>query len=173
MAAPKSDSFAKPKSVSGGCLCGQVRYQVDFPDGHDFVRNSGSCSCTQCRKHTGGFFFAAHNVPADHLRWTSDMPPRTYRATPDVERCFCGACGGVLTWKKASLDDISFAIGTVDPEFLVAAEAKDGEDFGYALANLGGWHVYCGNRIKGVTDEMLGTRGGDKWAKNTTDGIKM
>jgi len=33
---PLAGDFLKPKSITGGCLCGGVRYQVDFPPDHDF-----------------------------------------------------------------------------------------------------------------------------------------
>ena len=33
---PSTGDFPKPKSITGGCLCGGVKYRVDFPDGHDF-----------------------------------------------------------------------------------------------------------------------------------------
>ncbi|KAM7185319.1 hypothetical protein V8F20_011852 [Naviculisporaceae sp. PSN 640] len=55
-------TFPTPKSITGGCLCGGIRYQVDFPPDHDFKKSSGSCQCTQCRRQTGALFFSSHKI---------------------------------------------------------------------------------------------------------------
>lgn len=33
------EELPKPKHVTGGCLCGAVRYRLDFPQSHDFTKN--------------------------------------------------------------------------------------------------------------------------------------
>lgn len=35
------EELPKPVRVTGGCLCGAVRYRLDFPPGHDFAKNVG------------------------------------------------------------------------------------------------------------------------------------
>lgn len=32
-----TSKFPKPSSITGGCLCGSIRYRVDFPPTHDFI----------------------------------------------------------------------------------------------------------------------------------------
>lgn len=84
--------FAKPKTMTGGCLCGAVRYRVDFPDGHDFwervseqilpfsiylvarqvsdvSQKSGSCQCTQCRRQSGSLFYIYFSAPTTAFKW--------------------------------------------------------------------------------------------------------
>lgn len=40
MQSPTSpENFPKPSTITGGCLCGAIRYQVDFPEDHDFLDN--------------------------------------------------------------------------------------------------------------------------------------
>jgi len=65
------------------------------------------------------------------------------------------------------MDYLCFTVGTTDPLYLFG-EGADGievpnEGFGLALANGGGYHVWCRNEIKGVTDESellgKGTKG--------------
>lgn len=29
----------KPKTITGGCLCGAIRYRVNFPNGHDLAED--------------------------------------------------------------------------------------------------------------------------------------
>jgi hypothetical protein len=33
------EALPKPPRVTGGCLCGAVRYRLDFPRDHDFAMN--------------------------------------------------------------------------------------------------------------------------------------
>ncbi|KAI0202442.1 hypothetical protein F4808DRAFT_459044 [Astrocystis sublimbata] len=120
---PSAD-FPKPKYVTGGCLCGSLRYRIEFPEGHDFEKNSITCQCTQDRRNTGSFFFPSHNVPAAAFRWTStnsDTATDTdntdknndkntdnndsstlgrYHATPTAERGFCTRCGSFMYWRR-------------------------------------------------------------------------
>lgn len=36
---PSIEELPKPARVTGGCLCGAVRYRVDFPRDYDFAKN--------------------------------------------------------------------------------------------------------------------------------------
>lgn len=40
--APSGEDFPVPKFVEGGCLCGRLRYRVDFPENHDFHKSVSS-----------------------------------------------------------------------------------------------------------------------------------
>ncbi|KAI0448891.1 hypothetical protein F5B21DRAFT_79821 [Xylaria acuta] len=173
-----STDFPKPKYITGGCLCQSLTYRIDFPDNHDFEKNSITCQCTQDRKNTGSFFFPSHNVPLSALRWTSpgtDTLGR-YNATPAAERGFCTKCGSFLYWRRVDPADagrIGVTVGTVDPLFLFG-EGADGVEvpkggFGVALANGAGGHEWCDNEIPGVTDrEKMGYlhERGKRWPKD-------
>ncbi|KAI1109811.1 hypothetical protein F5Y14DRAFT_390733 [Nemania sp. NC0429] len=157
-----SAEYPKPKYITGGCLCGSLRYRIDFPEDHDFEVSSGSCQCTQDRKNTGSFFFTWQRVALSAFRWTSpdtDTLGR-FNATPAAERGFCSRCGSFLYWRRVNPDvgAISVTIGSVDPLFLFG-EGADGVEvpkggFGVALANGAGGHEWCGNEIPGITDNM-------------------
>ncbi|KAK4189507.1 Mss4-like protein [Podospora australis] len=165
--------FPTPKTITGGCLCGSIRYRVDFPPDHNFQTSSGTCQCTQCRKQTGGLFFVEHFIsPASTaFSLTSSSDPsstmKTYSASPIADRHFCGKCGSFLYWKAkdASQDGLYLAVGSIDEEFLVGENA-----YGEALVNGGGKHIWCENEIKGVTDggrvELLGGKRGERVAGN-------
>lgn len=167
-----------PKFVEGGCLCGALRYRIDFPENHDFAANVSSlfssdniqsnnvaqsmiCQCTQCRKGTASLFFVAHRVePASGaFRWTKEPATlKDYSASPGALRGFCSVCGSQVYWRRKGLDRISFAVGTVDALYMFG-EGADGvevpmEGFGKALASGLGQCEWAGNEIKGVTDDM-------------------
>ncbi|KAI0124968.1 Mss4-like protein [Xylariales sp. AK1849] len=166
------DSFPKPKVITGGCLCGSLKYRINFASEHDFTKASGTCQCTQDRKCTGSLWFQSHQIrPSSAFQFTSPTATlKHYSATSAAQRGFCGECGSFLYWKPTAGDDrISIAVGTVDALYLFG-EGADGQDvpeggFGLALVNGGGDHEWCSNEIKGVTDELsiLGLQRGKRW----------
>ncbi|KAI1261521.1 glutathione-dependent formaldehyde-activating GFA [Xylariaceae sp. FL1019] len=167
------NDFPKPTFVTGGCLCGSIRYRVDFPMDHDFLKASGSCQCTQCRRITGSLFVASHMIHKDSIRYTTSLETlKNYSATPGFNRGICTNCGSFLYWQDTTTENIELAVGCVDPKFLFDEDGK-GEAFGFALANMAGTHFWCRNQIPGVTDTMIGSNRGVKWAKSTDEGIKM
>ncbi|KAK4213294.1 Mss4-like protein [Rhypophila decipiens] len=164
-------TFPTPKSITGGCLCGGIRYKVDFPVDHDFKKASGSCQCTQCRRQTGSLFFLAHTIkPASKSSSSSNEIPSTLKeyiinpASPIGARGICTNCGSFMYWRPKSNnppdkaeeeeeeDYLELAVGTIDPEYLFGEGQEEHEGYGLALVNGGGGHSWCKNSIRGVTD---------------------
>lgn len=147
---------------------------------------SGTCQCTQCRRNTSSLFFAYVRVPVTALTWvppadgTSTTTLRDYSATAGALRGYCARCGGMMYWRREGGDHVSLAVGTIDPLFLFGegtAEEKakvkvwGGEGmpdtgFGNVLISGEGAHEWCGNEIKGVTDEMPMLMRGKRVAKD-------
>ena len=48
-------------SVSGGCLCGGVRFELSEP-----ATDAGYCHCTRCQRRTGGASSAQARIDARH-----------------------------------------------------------------------------------------------------------
>ncbi|KAL2127316.1 hypothetical protein VTI74DRAFT_10937 [Chaetomium olivicolor] len=162
-----------PKKITGSCLCGKIAYRIDFPEDHDFLDNSGTCQCTQCRKSTSCLFFVYHKVPYSAVTWTTPTDTlRNYYCSEGNARGFCNQCGSFLYWRREAGPYISIAIGTVDPLYLFGEgwEKSNGEvpqgGYGRALANNCGDHEWTGNEIPGVTDNLefvgVGPRGRGK-----------
>ena len=80
---------------AGGCLCGQIRYEVDGEP-----LKSGICHCRSCRKAASSPMLPFVVFPVEALRFTAGEP-RSYRSSPDVVRTFCGRCGSPLTYVNA------------------------------------------------------------------------
>ncbi|MGR3514309.1 MAG: GFA family protein [Paracoccaceae bacterium] len=78
------------KTVTGGCLCGALTYQVHGP-----LRPVIACHCRQCRK-TSGHHVAATSVARDEI--TIDGDVTWYVSSPEARRGFCGTCGSNLFW---------------------------------------------------------------------------
>ncbi len=86
-------SGGKRVPVNGGCLCGDVRYEVTEP-----VLDTNFCHCRMCQKFTGAPVIAGSTYPADALRFTKGEP-KYYKSSPFAERGFCVNCGSSLTYR--------------------------------------------------------------------------
>lgn len=98
--------------LHGGCLCGQVRYEISGP-----VTSASHCHCTFCRKAHGAAFATYATVDAEQHRFLSgEALVRRFASSPTVVRCFCDRCGSPLTWQDADRfpGRISFPLAGLD-----------------------------------------------------------
>ena len=100
----------EPKPITGGCLCGAVRYEADEPP-----RHVEYCHCRMCQKHTGSAFGVYAAIRADSLRITCGAP-KFYKSSDIAERGFCADCGSTLMDRYFDPDDpyVWVAVGTFD-----------------------------------------------------------
>jgi hypothetical protein len=97
--------------VTGGCLCGAVRYESEAPP-----RVSTLCHCRSCRVGAGAPSVAWVSVPAQGFRFTAEKPVR-YASSPGVERTFCGRCGTSLTYTNEGRAEVDVTtVSLDDPE---------------------------------------------------------
>ena len=85
------------ETLSGGCLCGAVRF-IARPKNGEF----GACHCGMCRRWTAGPFFAMECEGAVDVQDTSNLG--VYRSSEWAERCFCKRCGSVLFYRLVGKD---------------------------------------------------------------------
>lgn len=116
--------------VHGGCLCGEITYQVSGP-----LRPVIACHCRQCRK-TSGHHVAATSAPVETITITGS--PKWFRSSERAERGFCPVCGSNLFWRTPG--HMSIFAGTLE----------DGHG-----AKLAG-HIYCANKGEyyDITDDL-------------------
>lgn len=98
----------------GGCLCGAVRYETDWPP----LAVVG-CHCRNCQKQAGSALSVVGVVRRGILRLTGDLT--TYQdkgaSGQPVYRKFCGRCGSpvITDTPAAEAQDIIFIkAGTLD-----------------------------------------------------------
>jgi len=103
--------------LTGGCLCGAVRYETT---GETF--KVLHCHCQSCRKHNGAAVVTLAGFKADQVRFSGDER-KIYQSSPGVGRAFCAKCGTPLTWEGDDRDRgpiFEFHISTFDnPDDLV------------------------------------------------------
>jgi hypothetical protein len=102
-----------PSPLTGGCLCGGVRYELSEPP-----VSAGYCHCTRCQRRTGSAAAASATVVAGSLRITSGEELLASFDPPDGwSKVFCSACGGAL-WAQSRDDpaQVSVRMGTFDDD---------------------------------------------------------
>jgi hypothetical protein len=100
--------MAKDGVMTGGCLCGAVRYEARAP-----LRAVVVCHCGQCRRWHGSPG-AYSNVPETRLRMTEQRGLRWYASSAGAKRGFCAECGASLFFRHNDGDSISFCAGSLD-----------------------------------------------------------
>ena len=94
--------------MTGGCLCGAVRYEIRGP-----VRNVVNCHCSQCRR-SHGHYAAYAAVKATDLVMTEETGMAWYQSSEKARRGFCKTCGSSLFWAPQDLDYWAVAAGSLD-----------------------------------------------------------
>lgn len=97
----------KTLPVTGGCLCGAVRYQLTEPP-----EGGACCHCRMCQKSCGNPYFASAYISVKSFQFTKGEP-KYYRSSTYVERGFCAACGTPLIFRDGT-DLHAIYIGTLD-----------------------------------------------------------
>ena len=79
--------------ISGGCICGAIRYQALMPP-----ISKGYCHCRCCQKFTGSVMSVWAAFPAAAVQFTGNEPTY-FPSSPIAERGFCPTCGSSLTYR--------------------------------------------------------------------------
>jgi hypothetical protein len=95
-------------ALSGGCLCGAVRYETGAePYG------VGVCHCVTCRKASGAPMTAWFSVKTADLSLTGEL--RDYRSSDHAVRRFCPVCATQLLFDDARYpDEVDVSAGSLD-----------------------------------------------------------
>jgi len=99
--------------LTGGCLCGAVRFEVSEP-----LVSSGYCHCTRCQRRTGTAASPGARIAPGSLRVVSgEELIRAYEPDDGFAKVFCSACGSSL-WSRSQEDPevISIRLGAFDAD---------------------------------------------------------
>jgi hypothetical protein len=99
--------------LTGGCLCGAVRFEVTEPP-----LAAGYCHCTRCQRRSGTAASPQARIAPGSLRITrGEDAIRAFVPDSGAEKLFCSECGGAL-WSRAANDPeaISIRLGAFDDD---------------------------------------------------------
>lgn len=99
-------------AITGGCLCGDIRYSIDGP-----VKQTVVCHCKNCQKQAGSAFSVNLIVAVDDLHVEGETA--VYQDIGDsgnaVRRRFCGKCGSPILSEIEGRSEIAIVkSGTLD-----------------------------------------------------------
>lgn len=102
-----------PAPLTGGCLCGAIRYTISVS-----VSELRACRCTNCQKASGAGGSVNAAIPSSAFKITQGTPKR-YSAVADsgrtVHRYFCGDCGSPIYSQRATTpENVAVRAGTLD-----------------------------------------------------------
>jgi hypothetical protein len=100
--------------LTGGCLCGAIRYQALGAPFHQTV-----CHCSMCRRSAGAPMVAWFSVEPANFAITAGQPSQ-YRSSERAVRSCCPTCGTQLTFKHDGLDEIDVTVCSLDDAAAVA-----------------------------------------------------
>ncbi len=117
-------------TMTGRCLCGAVRYEID-----NAPALTGVCHCKNCQRQAGSAFSTLAGVPAAEFHLTAGEPAVYEDQETDsgnaVGRYFCGQCGSPIYSSLASQPEMLYLkTGTLDdttsftPQFHVWCDSK-------------------------------------------------
>jgi hypothetical protein len=97
--------------LTGGCLCGGVRFEVMEP-----LLSASYCHCTRCQRRTGTAAAVSGRIAPGSLRIVQgEELVRSYEPADGFAKDFCGFCGSAL-WSRNPDDPqwISVRLGAFD-----------------------------------------------------------
>lgn len=94
--------------LTGGCLCGAVRYEVDPTDGI-----ADYCHCSTCRRAGGAAAVAWLQVAPSQFAVTAGEAV-AFASSAGASRHFCGRCGSQLFMRDAQGRSVGVTLGTLD-----------------------------------------------------------
>lgn len=107
--------------ITGGCLCGAVRYKLSTP-----AKNTYHCHCLMCRKIHGTLFASFSVFPSTSWKITAGQLS-VYCSSPGTTRQFCARCGcQILSTVSSVAQDVFVTCGSMDAH-VHPGHSKDAE----------------------------------------------
>lgn len=94
-------------SMTGGCFCGAIRWEIGN------VFDAGYCHCSICRRISGSPVASFATVKSEDFRLTRGAP-KSFASSAKFKRLFCADCGSAVYGIEDGWPFVSIGIGTFD-----------------------------------------------------------
>ena len=113
--------MASEHLVTGGCLCGGVRFELTEP-----LTDALYCHCTRCQRRTGTAASVNARIPPGSLRITAgEKLVRSYEPPDGAIKDFCSVCGSALWSRERDTGEFrGVRLGTLDADPGVRPSAR-------------------------------------------------
>lgn len=137
--------------VTGGCLCGAVRYEASVAPLGGYY-----CHCTMCQKNYGGLFQTTVKFPIGSFRYTK-QEPKIFASSPHGRRAFCADCGSPIVFLYEGVPLVWVLLGSLDhPEdWPLTAGAKWGEVLHVCIETKVPWLTIDARLPQRRTDQVV------------------
>ena len=98
------DERSKDKAITGGCICGAIRYEISMP-----AISTGYCHCRICQRFSGSAMSTWTAFPASAVQFLTGEP-RYFASSPIARRGFCPECGASLTYQLVRPQTASYMV---------------------------------------------------------------
>ncbi|MEX0347672.1 MAG: GFA family protein [Rhizobiaceae bacterium] len=96
--------------VTGGCLCGAIRFESQEPPFHVCY-----CHCGICRRSVGNIAGTWAFFPQASLKFIN-CQPTWFQSSETVSRGFCDKCGSPIAFSNTEYEHICIAHGALDKQ---------------------------------------------------------
>ena len=81
-----------PNTVTGGCLCGAVEFELKLPS-----KWCGHCHCSMCQRAHGAGYVTWAGFESDHfILKKGDHHLEWFESSTGARRGFCSTCGSTI-----------------------------------------------------------------------------
>src|SRR3954454_20649869 len=96
------------QTVTGGCLCGSIRYEARGLPFQTLI-----CHCRMCQRASGAPFMALLFRSSEDVKVTKGRP-RVYSSSSTSDRHFCPDCGSPLFFGRHTRGLCAITVGSLD-----------------------------------------------------------
>jgi hypothetical protein len=99
--------------LTGGCLCGGVRYEISEP-----LIAASYCHCTRCQRRTGAAASPQAQIAPGSMTFLSGADlPKAFAPPDGFEKLFCTNCGSAIGSRRAGAEELfAVRLGTFDSD---------------------------------------------------------
>jgi len=108
-------------TISGSCLCGEVKYSL----GQD-IGGIMHCHCIKCRKAHGSAFSSVAKIEDSNFSLQdASQQLKSYQSSEGKHRHFCSNCGSQIYAKRDNTNFLILRLGTLNDDTLVNTDYQE------------------------------------------------